>query len=173
MDFNVQCCLAVIILMGKLDLHPQSFYNICLRDSRPTVCSMDRDKRDKQISYTVLYNYTTIILVSFPDPSRRGLAICNTLPVSKRNFNQLLNHVLMFTHMVIIGGVCSYLHAVVLVCKPFFALLDHGAATVLCLACGDEALTHERRVLNGTNSLCSVRRHGNVLHVARPPSQFF
>ena len=62
MDFNVQCCLAVIILMGKVDLHLQS------PDS-----SIDRDKRDKQslaISYTVLpYNYTAIMLVSFPDRS--------------------------------------------------------------------------------------------------------
>ena len=53
--------------------------------------------------------------------------------------------------MVIFGGVRSYLHAVVLVCKLFFALLDHGAVTDLCLACGDEALTREWRVLNSTN----------------------
>ena len=56
----------------------------------------------------------------------------------------------MFTHMVI-GGVHSHLHAVVLVCKPLFALLDHGAVSVLCLACDDEALPREQRVLNGTN----------------------
>jgi len=55
------------------------------------------------------------------------------------------------THTVIIGGVRSYLHAVVLVCKPFFDLLDHGAVSVLCLACGDEALPREWRVLNSTN----------------------
>jgi len=57
----------------------------------------------------------------------------------------------MFTQMVIIGGVRSYLHAVVLVSKLFFALLDHGAVSVLCLACGDEALPRERRVMNGIN----------------------
>ena len=64
---------------------------------------------------------------------------------------ELLNHVLTYTHTVITGGVHSYLHAVVLVCKPFFAILDHGAVSVLCLACGDEALPREWRVLNGTN----------------------
>ena len=53
--------------------------------------------------------------------------------------------------VIIIGGVHSYLHAVVLVCKPFFALLDHGAVSVLCLVCGDEALPRERRVLNNVN----------------------
>lgn len=69
----------------------------------------------------------------------------------QKEFDQLLNHVLMFIHVMIIGGVHSYLHGVVLVCKPFFDLLDHGAVSVLCLACGDEALPCEQRVLNCTN----------------------
>jgi len=54
--------------------------------------------------------------------------------------------------MVITGGVSSYLPAVVLVCKSFLALLDHGAISVLCLVCGDEALPREWRVLKGTSS---------------------
>ena len=53
--------------------------------------------------------------------------------------------------MVIIAGVRSYLHAVLLDCKLFFALFDHGAVSVLCLVCDDEALPREQRVLNGTN----------------------
>jgi len=32
-----------------------------------------------------------------------------------------------------------------------FALLNHGAVSVLCLACGDEALSCERRVSISTN----------------------
>ena len=40
-----------------------------------------------------------------------------------------------------------YLHAVLLVCKLAFALLDHGAVSVLCLVC----VPREWRVLNGTN----------------------
>ena len=32
-----------------------------------------------------------------------------------------------------------------------FALLNHGAVSVLCLACGDEALSCQQRVLISTN----------------------
>ena len=52
---------------------------------------------------------------------------------------------------VIIGGVHSELHAVVLVCMWVLALLNHGAVSVLCLACGDEALSCQRRVLISSN----------------------
>ena len=45
----------------------------------------------------------------------------------------------------------SELHAVVLVCMWVFALLNHGAVSVLCLACGDEALSCEQRVLISTS----------------------
>ena len=85
------------------------------------------------------------------DPSRRGLTTHNTLPCSK-GIQSVLNYVLMLTHLVIIGGVRNYLHAVLLDCKLFFALLDHGAVSVLCLVCDDEALPREQRVLNGTYS---------------------
>ena len=93
------------------------------------------------------------LLVSFPDPSRirrEGVWEHAIHCRVQKEFNQLLHHMLMFTYMAI-GGVCSYLHAVVLVCKSFFALLDHGAVSVPCLVCANEALPHERRVLNGTN----------------------
>ena len=87
-------------------------------------------------------------LVSRPlsDPLRRGLAICNTLLCLKgiQSVTQ--------SHAVIIGGVCSYLRTVVLVCKPFFALIiGSWSRSVLCLVCGDKALPRERRVLNSTN----------------------
>ena len=38
-----------------------------------------------------------------------------------------------------------------IVCRSVFAVLDHRAVLILCLVCGNEALPHERRVLNSTN----------------------
>ena len=77
-----------------------------------------------------------ISLVSFPDPSRRGLATRSTLLWPKGIQSLTWSRVNVYKH----GGNWSYLHAVVLVCKLFFALLDHGTVSVLCLACGNEAL---------------------------------
>ena len=58
--------------------------------------------------------------------------------------NQLLNHMLMFTHMVIIGGVRSYLHYWYV--SRSLPYLHHGGVSVLCLVSGDEALPHEWKV---------------------------
>jgi len=115
--------------------------------------------RIKTISYREPWRPLMDLLVLLPDPSRicwegvwQHVIHCHV----QKEFHQLLNHVLMFTQMVIIGGVRSYLHAVVLVSKLFFALLDHGAVSVLCLACGDEALPRERRVMNGINEWMEI-----------------
>jgi len=55
----------------------------------------------------------------------------------------------MFIHVMIIGGVHSYLHTVLLVCRSFFAFLDHGAISVLCLYVA--MLPREQGLLNSTN----------------------
>jgi len=93
------------------------------------------------------------------DLSRRDLATCNTLPCPKEIQSVTQSHDNVYTRND--NWRCAqlpatlhqylHLHAVVLVCKLFFALLDHGAVSALCLACGDEALPREQRVLNSTN----------------------
>jgi len=77
-----------------------------------------------------------IIHTLIPRPVQKGLATCNTCPKEIQSGTQ--SHVTVYTH-VIIGGVRSYLHAAVLLCKSSFALLDYRAVSVLSLVCGDEA----------------------------------
>ena len=56
------------------------------------------------------------------------------------------SHVNVYTHGDNWRLVYGYMLAVVLVCKPFFALWHHGGVSVLCLVSDDEALPHEWRV---------------------------
>jgi len=84
-------------------------------------------------NYISAYKYICIcsvyVLVSFPDPSRiRRGGIWQHVIHSQCLINQLLNHMLMFTHMVIIGGWCT------------------ATCLQLCLVSGDEALPREWRV---------------------------
>ena len=93
----------------------------------------------------VMSNWPWWCLVSFPDPFRKNREGVWQHVLHRRvqkEFNQLLNHMLMCTWVVpVIGCVTSQLYAV-LVCRPS----DHGAMSVLCLACGGEAVARDQRV---------------------------
>ena len=94
-----------------------------------------------------------IIHTLIPRPVEKGLATCNTCPKEIQSVTQ--SHVNVYTHMEITGGVRSYLHAAVLLCKSLFALLDHRAVSVLSLVCGDEARVESIEQYQWSNTMKS------------------
>ena len=99
---------------------------------------------------------------------RRGLATRNTLSCPKGIRSVTQSRINAYTQ-VEIGGVRSYLHADVLVCKLVFALLEHGAVSALCC---DEPIPHDQesteqyKQLNTVEGSCDSASCSQLVNVS-------